>query len=137
MDHAIAEIAEGERSKLAVTDLDENGYFDVMVGNGRGGLGLFRTNFRSEAIVPNTSSQDLPVDAMVYPIPTGDQLNVEINRTGARHIRILSTSGSTLAEWTGNERIKTFNVNGFANGVYYVWAKLGDQTCLRSWIKAE
>ncbi|NND07630.1 MAG: hypothetical protein HKN87_14735 [Saprospiraceae bacterium] len=137
LEHAIGSIAEGERSKMAIADLDENGYFDVMVGNGRGGLGLFRSNFRSEAIVPIASYQDLELDAAVYPIPTADQLNVQIDLSGTRHIRVLSTSGATLAEWTGEERMKTFDVNGFANGVYYIWAKLGRQTCLRSWIKAE
>ncbi|MCB0707611.1 MAG: T9SS type A sorting domain-containing protein [Saprospiraceae bacterium] len=44
-------IREGTRSKPALADINNDGYFDMVVGNRRGGLGLFSTNLSTDGTV--------------------------------------------------------------------------------------
>ncbi len=137
MEHNITSLSEGGRSKLTIRDLDENGYFDVFVGNSRGGISLFRTNIRSDAIVSNPVHLQDPFDMILFPTPTSKELNIQIQHGGTRTITLMTVDGITLAKWQGFQTTKTFDVQTFAPGVYFVEVEMGAKRSLKPWIKTQ
>lgn len=70
----------GNRSKPTVGDLNQDGWYDLLIGNIRGGLSLFSTNIPS-GIISNT---DKPIANApnIFPNPASDELfvlNVEVD----------------------------------------------------------
>jgi hypothetical protein len=100
-------VMEGDRSKPALADLNEDGYFDLLVGNRRGGLSLFSTNLSTEGNV-STSEEFVELQVEVFPNPTEgtvqldmpelspyDQVQVEVIDILGRVVRTQIFYGST------------------------------------------
>jgi len=70
------DIQVGNETNPAVFDLNNDGFFELLVGNRRGGLSLFTTDIVS-AIRSSTNDQLLGFDVAVYPNPASNKISVE------------------------------------------------------------
>ena len=73
---------EGDRSKPALYDLNSDGYFDLVVGNRRGGLSLFSTNLSTDGSVA-TSNVDRQLEGQIYPNPTSGMIRLDLPELGS------------------------------------------------------
>ncbi len=90
----------GNNSALAFADLNSNGFHDVVVGNGRGGITIFETNFKSE--ISSVNFRDLKkLNFNVQPNPANNLVNLtwDLQTAGASvQCKILSLEGQEFRE---------------------------------------
>jgi hypothetical protein len=56
----------------------------------------------------------------VYPNPTAGIFTIELNTTSAKVIQVTDLTGRVIITNAGNNEKMNVNLNGFANGIYYV-----------------
>ncbi|MBO4875678.1 MAG: T9SS type A sorting domain-containing protein [Bacteroidales bacterium] len=67
------------------------------------------------------------ISANIYPNPTSDFLNIEMEEMGEATIRIYSVNGSLVKEDVLNGSHNSINVNTFSNGNYFYTISCGDK----------
>jgi hypothetical protein len=126
---------DGNRSSPAIADLDADGILDMVCGNLRGGLHLYRTELAdcSPTSVFTPNAQRLPV--RLYPNPVADVLHVEADATGAVSWRLFNTLGQVVTQ--GNAPSGTFVVEmqRFVPGVYLLEVRSGGITGVQRIVK--
>jgi len=114
-------IAEGWRTGVAVADLDNNGYPDMIAGNYAGGLAYYK------GIAPppmGIAEKDiLPSSAInLYPNPADNQLSITLSNifnTLVYQISVYDLLGKPLITKTyHNTNHVTINLNSLSNGMY-------------------
>lgn len=114
-------IAEGWRTGVAIADLDNDGYPDMIAGNYAGGLAYYK------GVTPPPmgigEKEILPTSAIsLYPNPADDQLSVtlsDIFNTLAYRISVYDLLGKPLITKTyHNTNHVTINLNSLSNGMY-------------------
>jgi len=115
-------IDEGNRSHPAFADLDNDGTLDMVIGNQRGGLALYRTelttiNIPLHTAVPNTPS------LQICPNPTRAWAHVEWSVNTNLHWQAFSMLGQLIAE--GESATGSFNVEvrNWKPGIYILKAE--------------
>lgn len=119
---------DGNRSSPAIADLDADGILDMVCGNLRGGLHLYRTELAdcspTSVFTPNT--QRLPV--RLYPNPVADVLRVESDATGAVSWSVVNTLGQVVAQSTAPSGTFSIDVQKLKPGVYILEVRSGGIT---------
>ena len=124
-------IPNGYRTSAAITDLDNNGYFDLVVGNFSGGLQYF-----ADVMKPPVN-QDIDeignrIDLKVFPNPCKDWLNIKLkDYSRPVDIRIFDQIGNIV--FSGRDEFK-INTSGFKNGVYYLNIQVNESFLSRKFI---
>ena len=106
----------GSRTRPALADLDNDGFFDLVTGNLRGGLTLHRTDIRVDQTTSIKNNFTETLDFEVYPNPVQDQLHVtwrsfagqqvtmEVWNAQGQKIHYLETDGTqqqiSVSDWT-------------------------------------
>jgi len=67
-------IREGRRVTISLAELDDDGYFEMAVGNERGGIGFFNTIFKTNTI--SSVSESFYPKINVFPNPCTDKLYI-------------------------------------------------------------
>jgi len=103
--------AEGQFIRLDLADIDDDNFLEMIIGNQRGGLGIFETDF-----FVGSSSTDVLTESNIlfYPNPVSDKLFFEGNE--AISYRVYDASGKLLVAKTN-----TFEAISFADilpGIY-------------------
>ncbi len=110
-------IKEGQFTRAAVADLNNDGYLEMIVGNHRGGLSGYSTDIQ----VGLTSAQELPKSSIafnMFPNPATSIINIELAEVHTNfQIKILNTLGQVVLA-IDNEKL--VNVSTLASGVYFV-----------------
>jgi len=112
-------VYEGYRTAPSVADIDNDGKYDMVLGNYSGGLSLFK------GLIVNTSvnESELPVaDASVYPNPFTESLSIKMNGdNGPLRFSLFDMNGRELIseQWTGSNE-QWVDVSTLASGMYLV-----------------
>jgi Secretion system C-terminal sorting domain len=69
----------------------------------------------------------------IYPNPTSNQLNIEINEVGVREINIIDITGKTVKTFTLN--FNTINVSDLQKGIYFIKFIGDEKTITKKFIK--
>ena len=112
-------IDDGNRSHAAFTDLDDDGYVDLMVGNYRGGLGLYKTI--TADCTPTSTTQYLPESPVnLSPNPARNWVQVTMPGPGLVEWRAFNTVGQLTAAGQSEQQQFTILVNNWLPGVYFL-----------------
>jgi hypothetical protein len=113
-----AEVWEGQRLAPSCTDLDNDGYLDMVVGNYRGGAAFYRGTFPSGA--PSTYPRE--ADVRVYPNPAQENLYVSLTGVfGRTRLGLCNVLGEELLTWNmEGAGPLSLDVKGVAPGTYYL-----------------
>lgn len=86
-------IAEGIRSSITLADVDGDDLIDAVVGNYRGGVGLFKNDFTD-----GIGEHNGPTRLKVYPNPATDQLIVDVSslRSAELTVELVDILGKKL-----------------------------------------
>ncbi|HOI87053.1 MAG TPA: FG-GAP-like repeat-containing protein [Lentimicrobium sp.] len=112
-------ISEGIRTSPAVTDLNNDGYPDLAVGNYSGGITLFRgTAPGPEGIVAEPDTDDT---FRIFPNPASETLTVLFSRQGRHTARIFDLNGRMIKEIpaVGTASV-TVGVEDLPAGIYII-----------------
>lgn len=122
LDYSIGDYRSGFRSEPLLADLIEgNDVYELVVGNGRGGLEFFITD------IPATEPTNIveitnPSPFQIFPNPTRSWVNVRFNAPSNGRLRLFASTGQLIQEklvsiYQDNQR---FDLNHLPAGVYYL-----------------
>lgn len=107
-------INQGRRVVPSLADIDDDGYYEMAVGNERGGLAFYNTIFKVDS---TTSTLDnLDVDIIMYPNPTKQELYIFVDAMTA-YISLTDISGKTIQTLANNQ---VNLLNDLVSGIYFV-----------------
>lgn len=109
----------GARLSQNFVDIDNDGKLEMIVGNDRGGLSLYQTDF--DALLINTTNPKNELALEIFPNPAGEVLNIHLKDVGnAAIIRIYSAAGALLRVENMAVALKALDIKNFSTGVYIV-----------------
>lgn len=128
-DEQIGGINQGRRSTVALADLNSDGYYEMAVGNERGGLVFYHTPYRVTEMVSTTDAQQ-KVHLKLYPNPVSHLLNIladpipdKIELTDTKGILILKSSDLSV------------DMSAVHPGIYFLKVYFNNQILVRKIIK--
>ncbi|MCC7466540.1 MAG: T9SS type A sorting domain-containing protein, partial [Saprospiraceae bacterium] len=115
-------IDEGNRSHPAFADLDNDGILDMVIGNQRGGLSLYRTELAEVNVPLVTNQPDVP-QLKISPIPARAWTHIDWPVQHSVQWQVFNAMGQVVA--TGQEESGSFNieVRNWAPGIYILQAE--------------
>lgn len=117
-------INEGGNTSVDFGDINGDGLYEIVVGNRRGGLGLFTSTF--EALDPKTSTSSVrkSTEEFIYPNPAADQIYLNsVFKDGL--IQMYNQNGQLLNQYSfkGMEEKSTISISNIPNGIYILKIK--------------
>lgn len=114
-DSIVGGIIEGIRSTPSLADIDTDGYMEMVVGNGRGGLSMFNTDIVSGLSSTNNTSDILGIK--LYPNPTKNILNLEIDKSIMPFsIDLYSIEGTLIRSYS--QDLRQISIGELNSGIY-------------------
>jgi lipopolysaccharide export LptBFGC system permease protein LptF len=108
----------GRQVNAAISDIDNDGFFEVFVGNERGGLHVFKTDIETSKALTSYFNEDYVDLLKIYPNPTENHLIIEGDLMGS--IQILDLTGSVMYNAVKDNFSKTFYLSELPTGHYLV-----------------
>lgn len=129
-------LREGRITRPAFGDLNGDNFLDCLVGNHRGGLGLFSSPITKDGMV---GAKDVrpTLGVELYPNPTGDVLFVDIQAEGslACQYRIFNALGQYVAQGSLLSGDKRVEVGSLSSGLYFMELTLGEARVTKRFVK--
>ena len=118
LDETYGNIQVGEEAAPAFADIDDDGIFELLVGNIRGGFSGFRTQLTTNGEPVGTTALP-PVDGLrVYPNPAAEALTVEWGDDATAQLILSDALGRTLQNLTDQRTGCPLDVGALPPGLY-------------------
>ena len=116
IDSIVGGILEGQKTALSLADIDDDGFMEMVVGNGRGGLSMFNTDIESNA----SSTTDIADDGVsLFPNPTKDHVNIKIDEPIIiQSITLYSAEGQLIKSLKSDQR--EVSLAELSVGIYFM-----------------
>ncbi len=111
----LGKIYEGRKSVASLADIDNDGFYEMVIGNDRGGIAFYK----SDLPVGKTTSTDYNIGVStieVWPNPASDYFHITSDQAISR-IEIMDINGQNILNVPYSEYI---SLDAFKNGVYFV-----------------
>ncbi|MEY3367425.1 MAG: hypothetical protein RI973_580 [Bacteroidota bacterium] len=132
-----AGVSEGEIIRPAFANLNSDNYFEAVIGNYRGGLGIFRSPVIMDCLVP-ASALAQPLQLQVFPNPAGAELHVSL-REGqdlepGTYV-IMNLLGQPLLSGNLPQGGGTIQLGSLDSGIFLLKLQVGNRLSLEKFIK--
>lgn len=123
----------GERSTAIYADLDDDNFYEVILGNDNGGLRAFNTTFvvGDESSVNNVNELNFTIS----PNPTNDILDVNISDTTSADFLIYNINGKLVQSGKLDEQITRLRLDELASGVFIIDVRSGSKSSVKRFVK--
>ena len=121
IDSTLESIDIGEKSAPAILDLNGDNRLEMVLGNLRGGVALYKS-----APITNIGFNEYPVLSFeVYPNPTDGILNLQLSQTGQLEliegeIKLLDLSGRVILTQKLTSNQNQIDIKNLGSGVYFL-----------------
>jgi hypothetical protein len=124
----------GNRTHPRFYDMNQDGMYELIVGNSRGGIQIYNTPYQvSGSTSVADSDQDLSqID--VYPNPGSDYFILKGELSNVDEIELWSADGRWVRSWK-KPRQETFNCSHLSAGMYFLVIKSQKGNVIRRWMK--
>jgi len=129
-------IKEGRNTSPAIADIDNDGFYDVLIGNLRGGLSFYSTEFKS-GLSSDVQDEINSTKIEIYPNPVHQNLNIQVEILGPKSLEIYSATGHKIISetFTTNNRVLDLNVNQLLSGIYFIRIKTTEGILSEKFVK--
>ena len=127
-------IDEGEESIISVANINNNGQFEFLIGNKRGGLGLYTEYIVSSTDIVSASSNTF----LIAPNPTNGHIKIEFAKLINKNVAIQVTNmlGQTvLSEEAWLEQTIDLNLQNLPTGTYVLSVETDKERYISKLIK--
>ena len=111
-------IFEGKNSTVAVSDLDNDGLLEFVVGNIRGGISIYDSNLGLDGLV-NVSVYEDP-KLSVFPNPFDNQLVIDNKSIPLKSIKIYNSNGQLVYDTENIMNPNQITTSGWSTGIYFI-----------------
>jgi FG-GAP-like repeat/Secretion system C-terminal sorting domain len=114
----IANLNAGDIINPVFHDLDNNGYYDLIVGNLRGGINFYNTDFKVDGTI-STNNVSYLQNIKINPNPTNNSFRIQYNLSTDVELKIVNGLGKQVFQKSiqDNEDIE---ISSLIPGVYFV-----------------
>lgn len=118
----------GTHSRISFANINGDDILDALIGNHRGGLGLYSSPFMADGTVA-AKEEILDLEFNVYPNPASGDLFVELNKNENRppEYWIFNPLGQTVKNGFLDFNKNKINIAGFSGGIYFIKIKNGNR----------
>ncbi|MFZ1558428.1 MAG: T9SS type A sorting domain-containing protein [Saprospiraceae bacterium] len=95
-------INQGRKVTVALDDIDEDGYFEMAVGNERGGIVFYNTIFKTDSISSVGEPEHYTQNIELYPNPAFTSLYIKTNHDNIS-LSLESIMGNHIMKLSGNQ----------------------------------
>lgn len=122
-------IKQGIRTSVAVGDLNNDGFPELLVGNYAGGLTYYSGMEAPSIFIGVSETTKQQSDITIYPNPTKDAFSVKIESAGSsiKKVEVKDVFGRIVAFWNEPQR-NIFDVSMLKNGIYFIEIELQNKT---------
>ncbi len=113
-------VDEGGRTHPAFADLDNDGILEMVVGNLRGGLSLFKTTLVDCSTVAVQQPAVAKPLVQISPNPARDWLRLSVQPAGALRWRALNALGQVVATGESSSSPVNIQTTGWKSGIYFM-----------------
>ena len=123
-------IQPGGESQPSFADINDDGFYEMVVGNIRGGLQFYATDLKT--MTTSTSTIDIKNNIQLFPNPTSDQLTLVLpSSISIDQIQVYNSVGQLMKSTTDT----TFSVRSLEAGVYMIVVDTGRELFSRRFVK--
>ncbi|MEZ4963459.1 MAG: T9SS type A sorting domain-containing protein [Saprospiraceae bacterium] len=136
VDKQFGNLREGYNSHFAFADLNADSLLDAVVGNYRGGLGVFSSPFTiSGAVAAKEARQSL--DLRLFPVPAGDQLHIQVAQAafGDMQYQLFDAVGRPLAQGNLTNGQAIVDTALLPAGIYFIKIQAGQRSAVKGFAK--
>jgi len=130
------DLYEGRQSKVSLADIDDDQYYEIAIGNRRGGLAIYDTDLK---VSTNTPTIDISTSAEVdvWPNPATDFLEIrsDLNFLLDPTYRLVDLSGRLVLQ--GQLRDRTIDISSLSSNVYVLEIQDGQDRYLQKIVKID
>ncbi|MDQ3142381.1 MAG: T9SS type A sorting domain-containing protein [Bacteroidota bacterium] len=90
------QMREGERTHLDIADIDDDGILDMVVGNQRGGISIFNTEFRVDGTIVSTKSITVQDTWSMFPNPVQQTLHIRWEEPQSGTLKVFNLNGMVV-----------------------------------------
>lgn len=125
---SLGDTRESTYSKIAVADINNDDYVDIIVGTRRGGLAFFSSDLYVNTD-PDLKKEQVPVS--ITPNPAKDFLTINITNSAdlLDYMTVYNSIGQVTLQHTFNTVQSSYplDVSKLAKGIYFIKIKIGEQ----------
>ncbi len=121
IDPDFGQIREGFYESIAMNDIDNNGFLDVLVGNQRGGLAFYQSNLKTDGSTNTTDFFDIK-KIQIAPNPASSSVNICFENPNYQqyNIQIINCLGQLVHQESIVTERTDISVQNWAKGLYFV-----------------
>ena len=111
-------VSGGDRLALAISDLNNDGYFDWVVGNYSGGVNFYKGK---QSVVGISALDTKKTEVLLYPNPANDVLNLKLMNLpveSLKTIEILNSTGETVFQLNLTKNNASITTQNWPSGIY-------------------
>ena len=134
-DNFVGMIDEGRETAVAVADLNDDGFLDMVIGNRRGGLRIVATDLLVNPLSTNDLENAVSFD--LYPNPTDNQLFIDLkNVTGkAVSYTLYNAIGVVMQSETITQMNTEITIENLPSGIYFCRIDTGNAFGVQRFVK--
>jgi hypothetical protein len=123
----------GLRSTAIYADLDDDNFYEVIVGNDNGGLRAFNTTF--EVGVGSSVNNPDDLQLSLSPNPTNDILDINLADSIKADYSIFNINGMLVKSGKLESKFTRLSVEDFAFGVYLIDVRTSTKSSVKRFVK--
>ena len=131
-DH-FGELRDGFNSHPAIADINNDGVLDMILGNERGGLSLFKTNINVDGTPVSTHYVNRNLDINIFPNPADDYFNIEIKNgvNSLINLSVYNAVGQEVIRESFNASNHQVDCNSLSSGIYFAKLEIGGELVVK------
>jgi hypothetical protein len=123
IENGLNSLKNGFQVKPALADLNNDGFYELLVGNARGGLQLYQTPWKKLTTNTKEINNAAEKQIIVYPNPSDDFIHLKYasaNSFSKGKISIFDVFGRCLLRWEHYIENSPINISTLPNGFYKI-----------------
>ncbi len=132
LEEPLGNLRVGQRSHPRFYDLNNNGQFELIVGNSRGGLSIYSTPW----MVDGTSSSDSQLadeQVLLFPNPGSNGFRLATGHAKVKSVECFTSLGQSVRTWSGQQ--DWYLLSDVPSGLYWIRVVTTEGYLSKKWIK--